>query len=84
MLGIIRAERGRASGVKNVGIAGLALVLVLASSAIGLLLHSGCANLTEGRSGELNAAIMRARKVHLKRRRWRLRPSRRRLRVFEK
>jgi membrane protein len=29
--------------------------------------------------GELNAAIMRARKVHPKRRRWRLRPSRRRL-----
>jgi membrane protein len=29
--------------------------------------------------GELNAAIMRARKVHPKRRRWRWRPSRRRL-----
>ena len=31
---------GRASGMKNVGIAGLALVLVMASSAIGLLLQS--------------------------------------------
>jgi hypothetical protein len=59
--------------MQNVGIAGLALVLVLTSNAEGCPSSRGCANLTEGRCGELNAAIMRARTVHPKRRRRRLR-----------
>jgi hypothetical protein len=54
--------------MQNVGIAGLALVLVLTSNATGLPLQSRLRELTEGRSGELNAAIMRARTVHPKRR----------------
>jgi hypothetical protein len=50
--------------MQNVGIAGLALVLVLASNAIGLLLQSRLREPDRRQEGELNAAIMRARKVH--------------------
>ena len=60
--------------MQNVGIAGLALVLVLASNAIGLLLQSRLREPGRRQEPELNAAIMRARKVHPKRRRRRFAP----------